>query len=178
VPNYQGGLDWLCGPYSVLNALERFGLEEYEEMFQVALSALAKSRWPKLLWEGTGIGDLNKMSRAILDHFEYGVKIALSQPFRKTVPKTDAEFWDKFDVLFSSSEDCAIVYFEQFEDLDSHWLVVHPNVKGGLNFIDSYNVRRPKLSVTKAEVFAGCRKPASAKYRIKRKDVLLFKKIA
>lgn len=178
MPNHQGKLDWLCGPYSVINALERFGIKDHETMFQISLKAIARSRWPELLWTGTGIGDLNRMARAIITKCERTDQIKLLQPFRKSVPKNNKNYWDKFDQLFQHKNDCAVVLFERFDDLDSHWLVIHPNGAGGLCFIDSYDPSCPNRQVARSEVFAGYRMPSSAKYRIARDKLLLFKKTA
>ena len=96
---YQGSLDGLCGQYAIVNALEQCGFTD-EDYFQTACRGLARRRWPDVLWEGTTIGDLQKMiahCQLVHDELQH---VNIAYPFRKAAPKSNRSYWERFDGIF------------------------------------------------------------------------------
>lgn len=172
-PKQQGQLDGLCGIYAIVNALAVQGLPDAEPVFETCCSALAQSRWPATLWEGTTLRDLEVMVKACRDKFPMG-HITVSYPFRSVQPDSNADFWSTFDALFAEkpSSACAII---GLEEPSLHWLVVKRKGKD-LVFIDSDGLK-PKRTVPRAEIYAGSRRTGGEIYRVNRKEVVVFEKI-
>lgn len=133
VPKYQGELDGLCGPYAIANALGACGCAEFDTIFRIACNAVAKNRWPKLLWDGTTFGDLERMIRACLD--EVGGGVSVRYPFKKRVPKSNKDYWISFEAIFNpdSQAVCGVIGLTR---PSSHWIVVSRD-GNRLLFIDS-----------------------------------------
>jgi hypothetical protein len=176
MPQYQGGLDWLCGPYAVINALELCGSIDQEEAFKTALQSLHMRRWPNVMWTGTGIGELSRMATACIAAFDLVDTIKISQPFKKKPPLSDHEYWDRFDELFSSEGHAVCTIIRTLSPND-YWVVAKPGGKTRIEFIDSYE-DWPKRRLNRAKLFAGIKKPNKASHLIVRNELLLFTRTA
>ena len=86
MPMYQGELDGLCGMYAIVNALEECGETCSEKIFESACSAIARNRWPSVLWKGTTFDDMQKMVKKCLPE---GGQIKVSYPFRNNLPASN-----------------------------------------------------------------------------------------
>ena len=65
MPAYQGEFDGLCGMYAIANAYELCGHGDHsDQLFRVACGAVAPTRWPKVLWDGTSFQDMVRMIKA------------------------------------------------------------------------------------------------------------------
>lgn len=114
------------------------------------------------------------MLKACRDEFQMD-HIAVSYPFRSDQPGSNADFWKALDELFADKprSACAII---GLEEPSLHWLVVR--MRGGnLLFIDSDGLR-PKKTVLRSDIYAGSRRTGGETYRINRKEVVIFEKIA
>lgn len=132
-PHRQGSLDGLCGMYAIVNALRTAsGVEaDADEIFATACLALTRSRWPKVLWKGTGLGDMRNMIAACIAKHGYG-RLRVRYPFLRTKPSSNKEFWEKLEDAFAEHDaTCAIIRLnEPFE----HWLVIGLDGGGGSKF--------------------------------------------
>lgn len=104
-PFYQGKLDGLCGPYAIVNAFERCGVDNAEALFEAACSAPAKTRWPGLLWEGTTLGDLTRMIKRCREMAAGAEHVEISYPFKRNTPRTNDVYWKKLHELFNDRPD-------------------------------------------------------------------------
>lgn len=78
-PSYQGELDGLCGPYAIANAFKECGYPQKKATFKLACEALSKQRWPKVLWEGTAFGDMQRMIKACIKNIDH-IKVGYTTP--------------------------------------------------------------------------------------------------
>ncbi|WP_406720773.1 hypothetical protein RPE78_12835 [Thioclava litoralis] len=168
----QGELDGLCGIYAIVNALSKTAQFDEELVFRTCCNSLTAQRWPSTLWEGTTLRDLETMIKECRHRLKGLDRITVTYPFRSTEPKSNDEFWNKFDGLFAENGTgkCAII---GLTEPSLHWLVCYPN-KGGLTFIDSG--ARKNQTVPRAEIYAGVRRTGQQTYRIVRKEVILFER--
>lgn len=170
----QGNLDGLCGMYAIVNAVSKFDKELVaEDIFSRLCKALPQSRWPEVLWDGTTLRDLEMMIKCLEDKLE-AKGIMVRYPFRTNQPTSDEKFWVKFDALFheNRSSKCAIV---GLEEPALHWVVVEPRKKT-LLFIDSDNTSSRRY-IQRRQIYAGQRRNDGQKFRLDRKEVILFEKI-
>ena len=134
---------------------------------------MPQSRWPKVLWEGTTLRDLEVMIKSLDDLLE-ARSITVRHPFRTTQPSSDELFWQEFEQLFRENRKnrCAIIGLEK---PSLHWLVVKPKANA-LLFIDSDNVR-PRRKIPRETIYAGKRRNNKQEYLVNRKEVILFEKM-
>ena len=89
---YQGEYDGLCGMYAIANAFMECGIEDGEEIFKTACSALARNRWPQVLWEGTTFMDMQRMIHAC--RRKHGIRsIKPEFPFWENEPTSNRDYW-------------------------------------------------------------------------------------
>ena len=175
MPGYQGQYDGLCGMYAIANAYEICGYdtpdnEIVERIFRIACSALADSRWPGVVWEGTTLGDLRKMI-AGCQEWLLDENVKVTYPFSRNTPRTNESYWEKlFDIFKDENAYCAIVGMEG--ESGGHWIVVEPDRKGRLLFSDSQHGGMYRVSVD--EIHAGERKPGWKDYKFNRKELIVF----
>lgn len=173
MPNYQGELDGLCGPYAIVNAFEHCGFEqEADTIFQTACKALSNRRWPSLLWEGTSFADLQKMikhCRTVLDDTT-GLKV--SYPFSRNTPKNPAEYWIRFDELFAerSNVRCMILGITRPSD---HWIVAYREGGTRISFVDA-DPHKPYQRKNRSMLHPGSRNGHPKKWIIERSELVLF----
>lgn len=99
--------------------------------------------------------------------------IAVSYPFRSTLPASNKVFWEEFDRLFADqpTTTCAII---GLETPHYHWLVAKCDGEE-LHFIDSEGIEDGHR-VLRTDIYAGTRRTGSETYRVNRKEVILFKR--
>lgn len=169
----QGELDGLCGPYAITNALMYLGHQgDRGEVFQTACSAISRSRWPALLWEGTTFGDLKKMIGACLTGATVGIEV--SYPYWLAAPSSNAAYWQDFDTIFNGDDEdvvCGIVGITRPSD---HWLVIIRD-GGRIVFLDS-DAHWPSKRVNRTSLYAGERGPRSKKWIINRRELVVFRR--
>lgn len=183
MPLHQGEYDGLCGMYAIANAYQICGYdrpedeEELQDIFQIACGALARSRWPDILWEGTSFGDMKKMiakCRQETDGWkDYdGFSVKVEYPFSRNTPKTNEEYWDRlFDMIGEEDKDfrCAIVGMEAPSE---HWIVVEPSLSGNLLFSDSTTGAIDRVRIE--AIHAGKKKPGDKEYKFNREELIVF----
>lgn len=172
MPNHQGKLDGLCGPYAIVNAFEHCCVKRPEQVFEVACSALAKSRWPNVLWEGTSFSDLKRMIKRCRDKVEGASVIQTRYPFEKHPPPNNKVYWTRFNKLFDDESNirCAILGLWRPSE---HWIVASRNTKGRLSFTDT-NPYKPFQIKNCSSLHAGRRHGNPNKWVIERSDLILF----
>ncbi len=173
----QGHLDGLCGIYAIVNALAELGHKGKPELiFETACQALPNSRWPSLLWEGTTLHDLKRMIKACRTELALDT-IRVSYPFDKSQPPSNEDYWQELDKLFIENPEnkCAIIGLGK---PTLHWLVAKPARKRAptsLLFIDSGESGN-RRSIPRDDIYAGQRRSMGQKYRVERKELILFEK--
>lgn len=173
----QGDLDALCGIYAIVNAFTHLGVDKRysKRLFKLACKGLPAKKWPKVLWNGTYLKDIKRMIKNCQKRSEPSgtLRIDVSYPFKKETPENDEEFWHGFDILFEdkSEEKCAIIGLTQPYD---HWIVVAKESPGRLRIIDSLSSDPPLLK-NRSSFTARDRSPDHRKWKIIRKDLVLFK---
>ena len=172
MPNYQGNLDGLCGPYAVVNAFERCGVQKLDEVFETACSAIALRRWPKVLWEGTSFGDLRRMIRRCKDTIGEAASIRTSYPFHRKTPKSNESFWKELDQILTDrpSVRCMILGLTR---PDYHWIVAHRETSNRLTFVDT-DPHNPSRRKNRKMLYAGVRNGHPSKWIIDRGELILF----
>jgi hypothetical protein len=170
--SYQGDLDGLCGVYAIAAAFELSGVREVAEVWQEACKGIARTRWPKLLWEGTTFGDLSRMVRRCLDVIPGTDHISVSYPFSRNAPISNADFWEKFDGLFDTTPNarCAIIGLTR---PSAHWIVAFRETATRISFIDA-DPHRPYVRKNRGSLYAGQRHGNPNIWMIDRREVILF----
>lgn len=175
---YQGKLDGLCGPYAIVNAYHRCGLKEDwlgQDLFNIA--CLAVEGWPGILWEGVSFRQLRKMLAACQKKLKkaYGkageeFHVKVEYPFSgKNKPKSNREYWVRFEDLFSCDETlCGIL---GMEDPHEHWIAFE-NKKKTLKLFDS-DASDERWRIAKDEIHAGRRR--RKKYLVNRRELVIFR---
>lgn len=164
----QGSLDGLCGIYAIYNALVvGCGWEGDEVIFKTACLALGKHRWPEVLWKGTTFADMQKMTKACID-LEGRDRVRVRYPFSRRAPKSNAEYWQRFDEEVSESA-CAIV---GVTEPSAHWIVAGWD-KGHIQFLDS-TAEGEFLRKRKSSLFAGERKQKPTQWLLDRRELIIL----
>lgn len=177
---YQGKLDGLCGPYAIVNAYHRCGLNEDwlgQDLFNIA--CLAVDSWPGILWEGASFSELRKMLAACQKelkkaHRKAGEEfhIVVEYPFSgKRVPKSNREYWMWYEDLFSCEG--AVCGILGMENPHEHWLAFE-NRKKKLSLFDS-DVEAEQWQIAKKDIHAGSRR--RRKYRVNRRELVIFRSV-
>ena len=167
-PAYQGKLDGLCGLYAIVNAFEHCGIVDHEKLFQTGAKALSQRRWPAVLWEGLGFGDMQRMVKSCIG-LKCALGIVVRYPFCRKPPKSNEEYWKRFDDLFSGGAICGIVGMRQ---PSYHWIVVRHDA-GRLEFTDA-DPMEPFKRKNKTSVFSGLRRRKSGQWLIDRSELIIF----
>ncbi len=173
MPNYQGKLDGLCGPYAIVNAFEHCGIKNRsEEVFQAACAALARRRWPKVLWNGTTIDDLKRMIKLCRASVDDAARVKVRYPFSKTTPRSNHEYWRRLDELFVERPNtrCMILGLNR---PSAHWIVAFRERGTRVTFVDT-DPLRPFRRKNRSMLHAGSRNGHPKKWIIERSDLILF----
>ena len=175
---HQGNLDGLCGPYAIVNAFDRCGLNEEwlgRDLFRIA--CLAIEGWPRILWKGTDFPQMKTMLKACTKALKKAYREAgeefhlkVDYPFSSAArPRSDREYWLRFDELCACDDVvCGILGIEHPW---RHWIVFRNNGKS-LTIFDS-SVRGERWRIAKKEIHAGRRN--RKKYRVNREELVLFR---
>lgn len=175
---YQGNLDGLCGPYAIVNAFDRCGINETwlgQDLFNIACSAI--DGWPHVLWEGTSFAELKTMIRACRKALTkaygkagYDFHLEVKYPFEGTRrPRSNKEYWERFDKMFSRSDVmCGIL---GIEDPGEHWIAFE-NGKHKLTVFDS-DADREKSRIRKKDIHAG--KCMRRRWLVNREELAVFR---
>ncbi len=171
MPKYQGELDGLCGPYAIANALEVCGLHVFEDAFRFACLALSDRRWPDVLWEGTTLGDLQRMLKRCKAEIPEMEAITITYPFLKAPPSTSKQYWQEFNQFFrpDSSAICAIIGLNR---PSCHWIVASRD-GSRIMFADS-RAGAQLVRKNRNSLHAGERDGNPNRWIIDRKDFILF----
>ena len=169
---YQGRLDGLCGPYAIVNAFEHCGIKNNDDVFQTACSALTSRRWPEVLWNGTTLGDLQRMIKRCRDLIDGASVIRTSYPFSRNTPADNKTYWKRFDDLFKEKERtcCAIIGLTR---PSYHWIVAYREGGTRVSFLDT-DPYRPYVRKNQSMLHAGSRNGNPNKWIIDRKELILF----
>lgn len=171
MPNYQGGLDGLCGPYAIANALGHCGLADHSrEIFEISCRSLSIRRWPNILWEGTTFGDLRKMIRAALASEANFLGISASYPFARNVPIDNKSYWRRFDEVFEDQSVACVIIGRLQPSL--HWIVAYRSGKR-VSFVDSHPTNGT-FTKNKGSIFAGVRKKKNSHWLVDRSELVAF----
>jgi hypothetical protein len=149
VPEQQGSMDALCGPYSIVNALNLLNIKGYDdtECFIQCVTAI-KNKFPKAIWFGTYISDMEKMAEAVC-HWakkEYGAVIEWNRPFKDTDFKSPAEFFKELSAQLDDYSVATLGIDEPYQ----HWTVAWYTKGNELKFFDSDGltlVRKNQISL-------------------------------
>lgn len=172
MPNYQGQLDGLCGPYAIVNAFEHCGIEKPEELFKAACLALAHRRWPKVLWEGTTFGDLKRMIKSCRSVCADAAEVKTSYPFDRDTPKSNAEYWKRFDKLFKERPKVRCMILGMTRP-SMHWIVAFREGGTRVSFVDA-DPHKPFQRKNRTMLHAGSRNGNPQKWIIDRGELILF----
>jgi hypothetical protein len=170
MPRYQGQLDGLCGQYAIVNAMTALRDVEAKHVFETACHAIARSRWPHVVWEGTEIGDMKRMIRRCLEQMPALDGVEVAYPFLRRQPSSSEHFWGEFYEMFEQRRArYAILGLSRPRD---HWMGVKP--KGGrLMFIDS-DPHKAKILKSPAQVHMGKRRTDRRQWRAPPTHLIVF----
>ena len=175
---YQGKLDGLCGPYAIVNAYDRCGVEEDwlgQDIFNIV--CLAVDRWPNILWEGVSFSQLRKMLAACQKELKKAYRkagkefpVTVEYPFSgNRKPKSNREYWRRFEGLFSCDElVCGSLGMEHPHE---HWIAFE-NRKKKLSLFDS-DAESERWRVAKEDIHAGTRR--RKKCLVNRRELVVFR---
>lgn len=167
MPKYQGELDGLCGIYSIINALEECGEVFHEDIFKLACSALGKNRWPKVLWEGTTLKDMQNMLKHCLEKHP---NLKVNYPFTKNPPLSNDEYWKRFDEIFADEATiCAIIGVTQ---PSAHWIVA--TKEGGRIWLSDSKAGEPYKRKNRSSFHAGLRRKKQSQWLLDRKELIIL----
>ncbi|WP_163055720.1 hypothetical protein [Acidithiobacillus ferrooxidans] len=171
---YQGSLDGLCGPYAVVNAfhLLDYGDEVLEEVFKAACQSPAHHRWPRLLWEGTGFGDLQRMIRAAMKlPCVDASKFYVAYPFYKKKELKTAKYWEIFyDITDDKNFLCGI--FRRTKPSD-HWIVFKRDGKR-IRFYDT-DPKRPLIRRNTGSIDTAGRRRRPSNWLVKQDETVIIR---
>ena len=173
MPKLQGDLDGMCGLYAIANAFETCGISRkaLDCVFEASCNSIPQSRWPATIWEGTEIGDLQRMIKACRENIAGLSHITVTYPFQRTAPKTNDEYWRAFDALFEQrGAVCCIVGVVKPR---YHWLVASRKSQDRLAIVDS-NRRGYPFLVKRSSIFAGYRGHPNYNRVFERNQIILF----
>lgn len=172
MPKYQGELDGLCGMYAIINAYEHCGVEQSDAVFKASCNALAHSRWPGVLWEGTTFGDLQRMIVSCRDTVEGASEVKVSYPFSKKTPRTNVEYWKRLDEIYDLNDAwrCMIIGVSRPWN---HWIVATRKSKKRFKFLDS-DPRAPEKTKNRSMLHAGSKNGNPNKWIIDRDALAIF----
>jgi hypothetical protein len=171
MPKAQGDLDALCGLYAIANAFDICGFPRFRDVIKESCNALAESRWPATLWEGTSFSDLQRMikrCRAEIDGLE-GVEV--KYPFSKSTPTTNDEYWNRFGEFFEGNDATRCAIIRTFKP-ENHWIVAIPD-GGRIAFIDS-TAGNSSFRKNLSTLHAGERRKHPQNWLIDRRELVLF----
>lgn len=174
MPAYQGEFDGLCGMYAIVNAYEICGYGDIrDELFSLACNALARRRWPEVIWNGTTFGDMRRMTSTCqmeIDN-QYEEVVTVSYPFLRNTPRNNGEYWERLQEGFiNRNVYCCIVGIEV---PSQHWIVAYPDTTKRMNFVDS-SPFLPQFRKNRSSIHAGKRRRRERQWRLNRQELIVF----
>lgn len=187
MPNRQGRYDGLCGMYAITNAYQICGYDTpdderaLEEIFHISCGVLAENRWPETLWEGTSFGDMKNMISRCNQYLEdegssKKFLIETYYPFwdGRDIPNNNKKYWKRLHKEFEDENTCCGIV--GVEEPSKHWLVVEPARHGKLLFSDSGDGSMYRVDIK--SIHAGRRNAKGKDYRINRRELIIFRRVA
>ena len=170
MPLHQGALDGLCGPYAITNSFELLGYDDVDAVFRTACRALAQRRWPEAIWEGTTLGDMQRMIKACRTNLPDANCISVSYPFMRSTPATHAAYWERFDEIFTDeSVVCGIVGISKPSD---HWIVV--SREGNRLMFTDTDPHQPSVRKNKKSLYAGKHRQWPTQWQLESNELIVF----
>jgi hypothetical protein len=141
-PLIQGGLDGLCGVYSILNALkivQGTTFEESSELFLEILRAMeTRKRLSLLIEDGMSDRDMGYVYREVIQrHFP----ITILKPFHRRSEVGLGAYWSQVQDFLSDGRGRAVNLVAEGHDW-GHWTVVWKATPKCLYLLDSDMMRR------------------------------------
>ena len=171
---YQGSLDGLCGPYAIVNAfhLLKYDDEVLEEVFKAACQSPARSRWPELLWSGTGFWDIKRMIRSVMKLPCIDTsKFSVAYPFLTPQPSSTKNYWDRvYSLTGNENFQCGIIRLLSPSD---HWIVFERN-RMRIKFYDT-DPKQPFIRKNVRSIDAAGRRRQPANWLVKQEETILFR---
>lgn len=172
MPNYQGDLDGLCGPYAIVNAFERCRFGDPDRVFRTACEALAPRRWPGVLWEGTTLSDLKRMIKRCRENINGADAIKTSYPFSTNTPNSNKDYWSRFDDIFDQKPNARCMILRITRPFN-HWIVAHREAGTRISFTDT-DPHKPYQRKNRSSLYAGIRNGNHNNWIIERSELILF----
>lgn len=171
VPSHQGALDGLCGMYAIVNAMKSACTvdADQEDMFKTACNALSRSRWPKVLWDGTSFGDLRKMIHACVEEHGEGC-VSVRYPFLRSAPRTNEKYWAELEAAFK--EEVAVCAIIGITGTIDHWTAIV--LEGKRVFVLDSTAGNQVVRRNRASLSTRRPAPNSSRWQLDRREVALF----
>lgn len=166
---HQGSLDALCGVYAIINALELCKVNKAKYIFQLACKV-----FPIGVYEGTDFDELKFIiSRIPLVDYHLEVNFPFEQ--KALTPKSNEEYWLKFDEIFSDEVNvCGVIGMTKPID---HWVTVRYLANTtSVEIIDS-QAGGTNMIINRSEIFAGEVQDKGSKYLIDSQELIVFSRI-
>ena len=167
---YQGKLDGLCGPYAIVNAFRACVSVDPEVIFEAACSALPLSHWPEGIWEGTGYLQMQKMVKACRESIDSLSLVSISYPFNRKTPKTNEEYWSRFDKIFDNIRNTCVIMGQT--QPNAHWIVAKREGER-LLFTDT-DPKKFSFRKNRSSIFAGDRRKYPSQWLVARRELIVF----
>lgn len=163
--------------YAISNALELCGVRDHLKAWDVACEAIAKERWPQVLWQGTYFDERKAMIDEVRHRVRGANRFHYCFPFSDDRRRSDGEFRKLLrHCLEATDTRCAIV---KLNHPYRHWLVAKAD-GGRIQFVDSLvtdsrgNPKRKNL----ASIGTGTRRSRMSddQWVIDRREIVLIQK--
>lgn len=167
---HQGSLDALCGVYAIINALAICKIHEAETIFKLACEALPDGG----VTEGTDFDELkNILSNLPLPKYRLKVNFPFEQ--ETFTPKSNNEYWEKFDEIFSDEANlCGIIGITKPTE---HWIAVHKPSGTRVKFTDSEAGKKEPIIKNRSSLYAGYKRQKPTQWLIDRQELVIFRRI-
>lgn len=172
MPNYQGQLDGLCGPYAIANAFERCGVKNPDRIFETACKALSNRRWPDVLWDGTTFGDLKRMIKLCKSECDGASDVKITYPFSRNAPASNDVYWKRLDGIFEERPNIRGMILGLTRP-SFHWIVAFHEGGTRINFVDT-DPHRPFVRKNRSMLHAGSKNGNPKKWIIDRSELIVF----
>ncbi|WLE97384.1 MAG: hypothetical protein QTN59_00830 [Candidatus Electrothrix communis] len=154
VPHKQGGLDGLCGVYSIINALKlvnEYSNEESQENFNKIIRYLDSERnLSKLIINGLDINLIGQVMNNVQD-----LGIVKEQPFKGKGETSLSEFWTAMQYFLNEPYRAILLGLSGVHD---HWTVVQSISDKQLQLLDSDGLKKLNRSACTTQFATKSRK--------------------
>lgn len=167
----QGELDYLCGVYSMVNALSYIGIGDPEKHFKKALSSLMER---KRLHDGSTSGTRLKDLKEILGSCEDAEeKFEWLLPFERSRKVKSDNFWREFFEFCNGRQACGIIRVQKPR---RHWMVIAPAGGNRVIVVDSDPEYGLVYIVNTEQIVLRDRKVKEDEFTIKPNQLILLRK--